>query len=107
MHTATEVGETHTYERVEPAHPTAADLQQMAGTYVSDEAEVIYKAVVENGRLVLRRRPDTIIPLTSTYRDAFDSSIDSVRFMRDNNGHVVEMSIGTARLWDLRLRRID
>ncbi len=103
----TQAGDIYTYERVEPAHPTAADLQQMVGTYVSDEAEVTYKAAVENGRLVLRRRPDTVIPLTPTYRDGFSSSLDSVRFIRDSTGRVSEMSIGSARMWDLRLRRIE
>jgi hypothetical protein len=103
----TQAGDIFTYERVESAHPTAADLQQMVGTYVSDEAEVTYKAAVENRHLVLHRRPDTIIPLTPTYRDGFSSSLDSVRFIRDNSGHVVEMSIGSTRMYDLRLRRID
>jgi hypothetical protein len=30
-----------------------------------------------------------------------------VRFIRDSGGHVIEMSIGGQRVWDLRLRRIQ
>jgi CubicO group peptidase (beta-lactamase class C family) len=104
---SSEVGQTYTYERVEPSHPAAADLQQMAGTYVSDEANVTYKAAFENGSLVLHRRPDATVSLTPTYRDAFRSSLGSVRFIRDSSGHVVEMSFATGRMWDLRLRRTD
>ena len=94
------------YEKVEPADPTRADLEPLIGEYVSDEAEVTFKITLEQDRLVLHRRPDTSIPLTPTYRDAFSSSAGSVRFLRDAAGHVTEMSIGEDRMWDLRLRRV-
>ena len=77
----------------------------MAGEYISDEAEVTLKVAVENGRLVVHRRPDTTIALTPTYRDGFSSSLGSVRFIRNGEGRIVEMSIGEQRVWDLRLRR--
>ena len=56
---------------------------------------------------MIRRRPDTIIPLTPSYRDGFSSSLGSVRFIRDSGGRVIEMSIGGGRMWDLRLPRIQ
>lgn len=105
LRVATEVDEGNYYDRIEPAKPTLADLEAMAGEYVSDEAEVTLKAAVENGRLVIHRRPDTTIPLTPTYRDGFSSSLGSVRFIRNGGGRIVEMSIGEQRVWDLRLRR--
>ena len=60
---------------------------------------------VENGRLVARRRPGTVLTLNPTYRDGFDSGIGSVRFLRDRTGKVTEMSVGEPRVWDLRFRR--
>jgi CubicO group peptidase (beta-lactamase class C family) len=105
LHMATEVDEGNYYDRVDPAKPTAGDLQDMAGEYTSEEAEVTLKTLVENGALLIHRRPDTIIPLTPTYRDGFSSSLGSVRFIRDSDGRIVEMSIGEQRVWDLRLRR--
>jgi hypothetical protein len=60
---------------------------------------------MDGDRLVIRRRPASVMPLTATYRDAFSSGIGSVRFLRDAAGRVTEMSIGEGRVWDLRLKR--
>ncbi len=102
---ATEVDEGNYYEKVERATPSVADLESMAGEYTSDEAEVTLKVAVENGGLVIHRRPDTRIALTPTYRDAFSSSLGSVRFIRNGQGRITEMSIGEQRVWDLRLQK--
>jgi hypothetical protein len=94
------------FDKVEPAKPTTAELEAMAGTYSSDEAEVTLKVTVEQGGLVIHRRPDTKIPLKPTYRDAFQApQLGSVRFIRNPRGRIIEMSIGEERVWDLRLRR--
>ncbi|MGD1096747.1 MAG: serine hydrolase domain-containing protein [Bryobacteraceae bacterium] len=103
----TEEDQNNYYEKVERANPTHTDLEAMTGEYASDEAEVTLKVALEPNGLVIRRRPDAIIPLTPTYRDGFSSSLGSVRFIRDSAGHVIEMSIGESRVWDLRLRRIQ
>jgi hypothetical protein len=100
-------GKPYYYEKVEWANPSRADLDAMTGEYASDEAEVTLRVAFEQDRLVIRRRPDAIIPLTPTYSDGFSSSLGSVRFIRDSGGHVIEMSIGGQRVWDLRLRRIQ
>ena len=73
---------------------------------MSDEAEVTFKVTVEQGKLFLHRRPDTVLLLTPTYRDAFNSTAGSVRFLRDATSRVTEMSIGEDRMWDLRLRKV-
>ena len=93
------------YERAERADPSRADLEVLTGEYASDEAEVTLKVALERARLVIRRRPDSVISLTPTFRDGFNSSLGSVRFIRDSHGRVVEMSIGQERVWDIRLRR--
>jgi hypothetical protein len=73
---------------------------------VSDEAEVTLRVALEGGHLVIHRRPDAIIALAPTYRDGFNSTLGSVRFMRDAQGHVSELSIGEQRVWDMRFRRV-
>jgi hypothetical protein len=83
------------------------ELAAMAGEYVSDEAETTFWVRVQDGRLVIRRRPDGSIPLTLTYRDAFSSSFGSVRFVRDASVRITEMSVGEDRVWDLRFRRVQ
>lgn len=99
------LGEITRFERVEAAHPTVADLGGYVGEYTSDEAEVTLKVSVDEGRLVIRRRPDTTIPLTPNHADGFAGTIGQVRFFRDKKGAVTEMSISQDRVWDLRFTK--
>ena len=96
---ATEVDEGNYYEEVERWTP-------MTGEYGSDEAEVTFRVALEQGHLVIHRRPDAVIALTPTYRDGFSSALGSVRFLRDAQGHVSELSIGEQRVWDMRFHRV-
>jgi CubicO group peptidase (beta-lactamase class C family) len=99
-------GTVEAYEKVEPVTPTAAQLAELAGTYVSDEAETVLTAVVENGALVLKRRPDTAIKLAPSYKDAFGAGpLGTVIFRRDPRGTVAELSVVQDRVWDLRFAR--
>ena len=85
--------------------PTAAELVEFSGNYWSDEAEVMLTAAVENGALVLKRRPDTTIALTAIGRDTFRGSIGTLTFRRDAAGKVNAMSAKQDRVWDLRFQR--
>jgi CubicO group peptidase (beta-lactamase class C family) len=94
------------YERVDRWTPSAAELEALAGEYTSDEAEVTLRVAVEQGRVTIHRRPDSVIELTPTYKDGFRSpSLGSVRFLRDAAGHVNELSVSESRVWDLRFRK--
>ncbi len=79
--------------------PTAEQLAGFAGEYTSDEIETTLRVAIENGRLVIRRRPDDVIPLTPSGADSFSSSLGTVRFVDG------QMSIHESRVWDLRFRR--
>jgi CubicO group peptidase (beta-lactamase class C family) len=84
----------------------APDFSALIGNYWSDEAETMLVAAIEQGGLVLRRRPDTVIKLTPGERDYFTGSIGSVKFIRDAAGEkVVELSIKQDRVWDLRFTK--
>lgn len=98
--------EVRDFDRVERARPSPANLEALVGTYTSDEAEVSLVVAIEAGRLVIRRRPNTTIPLTPTYADGFAGSIGHVRFLRDATGKVTHLSIGRDRLWDLRFAKV-
>ena len=102
---ALESGEDAVYEPVTEFAPTAADLAEYAGDYYSPDVETTLSAAVENGRLVLRRRPDSRIPLTVLYKDAFQSSMGLIRFHRGVNGRVAELSVREGRVYDMRFRR--
>jgi hypothetical protein len=93
-------------ERVEAASPTAAELQSLAGDYVSDEAAATLRVAVEGDLLRLQNRPGTWITLRPTYRDAFVApGLGVVRFLRDASGRVTEASVSQDRVWDLRFTR--
>jgi CubicO group peptidase (beta-lactamase class C family) len=99
-------GTVETFERVEPAKPTAAQLQPLVGVYTSDEAETTLTAAVERGALVLKQRPDTTIALTPLYADAFRAgSLGTVIFRRDAGGRVNGFSVVQDRVWNLRFER--
>jgi CubicO group peptidase (beta-lactamase class C family) len=100
-------GDTVTYEPAAPADSSAANLATYAGEYRSDEAEATYTVAVVEGRVVLRMRPDTTIPLNPTYADTFGGPGGSViRFTRGADGRVTAFSIGTERVRELRFDRV-
>jgi len=94
------------FDRVAPWTPSRAELEAMAGEYQSEEAEVTLRVTVEDAGLVIFRRPGTRMRLTPRYQNGFENDdLGSVRFLGDASGRINEMSPGSARVWDLRLRR--
>ena len=94
------------FEKVSPVEPSAAQLEEFAGTYVSTEAETSMTAVVEDGALVLKQRPATTVKLTPVYADAFTApGLGVVIFRRDADRRVEALSLRQDRVWDLRFTR--
>jgi len=101
-----EHGQVETYERVETAKPSAETLRSYTGTYTSDEAETELVTAIEKGGLVLKRRPDTTIPLTPLYADAFSGpQIGTIIFRKNASGQVDALSVVQERVWDLRFKK--
>jgi CubicO group peptidase (beta-lactamase class C family) len=106
LRVANDNGTSEAYERVQPASPTTDELKDLAGTYVSDEAEVEIRVVTEGAELRILRRPDTSLVLRPIYRDAFSApSMGLVRFRRDQANRVTALSVTADRVWDLRFER--
>jgi CubicO group peptidase (beta-lactamase class C family) len=94
------------WEPVEAFKPDAAKLAEFAGSYYSPDVETTFRVTVENGSLVLHRRPNTRIALTPVFTDAFNGGqLGQIRFLRDAGGKVTELSIGESRVYDLRATR--
>jgi CubicO group peptidase (beta-lactamase class C family) len=91
--------------RVNAAQPTPAELEELIGSYTSEDAETTLVARLREGRLELTQRPDTVYPLKPLYTDAFDSDLGTILVRRDAAGLVAGLSIVQGRVWDLRLRR--
>ena len=86
--------------------PQKAPLNDFVGDYWSDEAEVRLTAMIDNGRLVLRRRPGVLIGLEQTGTDTFrGQQLGTVTFRRNASGGVEALSIKQDRVWDLRFAR--
>jgi CubicO group peptidase (beta-lactamase class C family) len=99
------LGTVEMYERVTPARPTIDQLRELAGTYVSDEAETALTVAQSGESLVIKRRPDTMMKLTPVYADAFAvPQLGLVIFHRDG-GRVAGLSVSQDRVWDLRFAR--
>lgn len=97
------------YQPVAEFQPSATELAEYGGEYTNDEAEVSYTVLVQDGHLVMRRRPGVVVPLTPAYRDAFifESPPDVALFQRDAGGRITGLSLGLGRVRDLRFRRLD
>ena len=98
-------GTVDSFERVPVAKPTAAQLGECAGVYVSEEAEVVMLAVVVGSELRLMRRPDVAMRLKPLYTDAFEAPLGTILFRRDASGRVSGFSLMQDRVWDLRFTR--
>ena len=93
------------FDKLAHAQPTAAELEALAGSYTSDDAEVSLRVELRGSELAILRRPDAVFPLTPLYKDAFDSELGTIIFRRDDTGHPVEFSVVQDRVWDLRFGR--
>ena len=82
------------------------EMPAYAGEYWSDEAETLFTVAIADGQLVMRRRPDTVLAMRPTGRDAFAvPTLGTVTFRRDEAGKVTALSIKQDRVWDLRFER--
>jgi hypothetical protein len=107
---ATVVGpqETDHYVAAIAWTPTAAELGEFAGIWYSEEADATFTAVVEEGALRLRQRPDTRIRLLPFDRDHFAVGVaagPAVWFTRNAAGRVDTMHFGVGRARDVPFAR--
>jgi CubicO group peptidase (beta-lactamase class C family) len=82
-----------TQESITPVDPTARDLAEYSGAFVSEEIDPVYRISVQDGKLILRRpkyQPDTLYPTT---RDVFAGEIGHVHFTRDANQHIAGFTL--------------
>lgn len=101
-----------TFEPVKPAILSTDQLAEYAGEYYNDELQVIYKVVLEKGKLSLRkgfgrvgnnfRSSDDLVP---TIRDQFNGGSISIHFIRDKQNRIAEYTLSVGRVKDLRFIR--
>jgi CubicO group peptidase (beta-lactamase class C family) len=94
------------YDPMATPDSTAVKNADYLGRYRSPELEVVLEVFEENGRLMLRRRPDPAIRLNPFYRDGFAGPGQSFRFDRGKNGRVVGLRAFAGRVRGLEFERL-
>jgi CubicO group peptidase (beta-lactamase class C family) len=92
-----------------PWTPTAEQLRDFAGEWHSDEADASFTFAVENGQALLRRRPDTRMPLRPLYKDHFGPQQGAgtvIWCTRDASGGVTTLHVGASRMRDMPFTRV-
>jgi CubicO group peptidase (beta-lactamase class C family) len=98
--------------RAAPSTESAPQLSEpqmtaYVGRYNSDEAETVVSIAIQDGQLVMTRRPDAVLRMRPVAADAFAvPTVGTVTFHRDANGRVGELSVKQDRVWDLRFHRV-
>jgi len=109
-------GNVETYRRTNAWVPDSKDLSGFVGRFFSEEIGTTYEVrKTEDGLFLhIEHRPEIAVQLEPAYRDAFvyDTRLGQagalVRFYRDDNGNVDELSVGwrIGRIRDLRFELI-
>jgi CubicO group peptidase (beta-lactamase class C family) len=95
------------YDRVTPWTPTAGELQELVGTYRSEDAETTYVVRTDGQTVTIWQRPANTEELTPLYRDGFAMGGGRVvRFRRDADGTVSSLSLSLGRVYDMRFMRL-
>jgi CubicO group peptidase (beta-lactamase class C family) len=98
-------GKPIVYESVEAFAPSATALAEYAGEYTSEEIDPVYRIDVQDGKLMLKRLKNKPTELEPCVRDAFCSSLGTIRFTRDPTGHISGFLLSDGRILNFRFTR--
>jgi hypothetical protein len=98
-------GDTSVFTEAHAGPLTKAKLAEYAGTYASDELDVVLTVVPVGELLILRRRPADEISMRPVYDDDFATSIGSLRFYRDAGGRVTGFGVYSGRIRNVKFNK--
>jgi hypothetical protein len=98
-------GKADVYEAVTTVDPSAAQLGEYAGAYVSDEIEPVYRFTLTDGKLTLTRLKSKPDALRATEKDVFTGQIGTIRFTRDNQQRVTGFVLDAGRIQGFQFTR--
>ena len=93
------------YFRPPPYRPAAAQLQEYAGVYRSDEVDMPHEVILKDGKLLFRSLKSNEIPLFPVSTDLFDGSGYRIRFTRDPQGKITGALLNLLRVSNFRFER--
>jgi CubicO group peptidase (beta-lactamase class C family) len=102
-------GQTTRYRRAQPFAPTPADLRAFAGRYANDETGSAFRVVPGKDGLVVHLegssgKGSAIRPV---YRDTFQLSRVTLRFLRDEAGKVVGFNYSNPVVRNVKFTRLS
>jgi CubicO group peptidase (beta-lactamase class C family) len=102
-------GQTTRYRRAQPYAPTPADLQVFAGRYASDETGSAFRVVPGKDGLVVHLEGSSGkgSEIRPVYRDTFQISRVTVRFLRDKDGRVVAFDYSNPLVRNIKFTRLS
>jgi CubicO group peptidase (beta-lactamase class C family) len=102
-------GQTTRYRRAQPYAPTSADLQSFAGRYANDDTGSAFRVVPVKDGLVfhLEGSSGKGSEIRPAYRDTFQISRVTVRFLRDKDGKVVAFDYSNPVVRNLKFTRLS
>jgi CubicO group peptidase (beta-lactamase class C family) len=98
-------GKPDIFESVAPFDPTAAELADYPGAFVSEEIDPVYRIAIQDGKLTLERlkhKPDILRP---AMRDYFVGDIGTLHFTRDGNKHISGFILDAGRIQNFRFAK--
>jgi CubicO group peptidase (beta-lactamase class C family) len=93
------------FETATAYQPSATELAEYAGAYVSEEIDPVYRIVLQDGKLSLARlkhKPETLQPMV---RDVLTVDTGTVRFTRDANQHISGFVLNSGRIQNFRFSK--
>lgn len=99
-------GEVRRFVREKEWTPTSEDLASFKGDWFSEEAGATFTVAVDAGKVFIKQRPATSLPMQPLYKDHFDVQGYVVWFTRDKNGKVNNMHVGASRMRDMPFVRM-
>jgi CubicO group peptidase (beta-lactamase class C family) len=102
-------GRTTRYRRAQPFAPTAAELQDFAGRYASEETGAAFRVAPGKDGLVVHLEGSSGkgSEIRPVYRDTFQVGRMMLRFRRDNAGKVVAFDYSNPLIRNLKLTRLS
>ena len=100
-------GEKTRYRRAEPDAPSAAELQEFAGHYDSDDLGALFEITPGDNGLTVQLNGAQTIGLAPIGPDTFQRGPLTVRFLRDDSGQVTALHFSTPALRNVPFARSD
>ena len=104
--TTDEGGEVTRFVPEQEWTPTPADLESFKGDWFSDEAGATFTIAVDDGKMFIKQRPATSLPMQPLYKDHFGLQGYVLWFTRDKDGKITGMHVGTSRMRDMPFVRV-